>query len=167
MLISVFSILTDICLPESNPTTTRTNIRETSLPAQTDNTTTNSPSPNAPPTATSTPNSSSGSPAPALGLLTIKWTNKCGGEVYLILYHPSNSSSPVCRSSETYVDSLLRNVCEKRKGCEDTQRWNKGRDAPNGYYISESGAQPSTSCDTLRVQCKGWSVVVCLFKRRT
>ncbi|XP_044041983.1 uncharacterized protein LOC122871216 isoform X2 [Siniperca chuatsi] len=146
-------VTADVCLSESDPTTLGTNVRDTSFPAEPNSTTSNCSCPSAAPAATAAPNSSPSSAAPALGLLTVKWTRKCEGKVYLMLYHPSNSSLPVCHGSETGVQSLLRNVCENTKGCKGAPRWENSKQQLNGYHITESGAKEQTSCGTLSVHC--------------
>ncbi|XP_034398480.1 uncharacterized protein LOC117736922 [Cyclopterus lumpus] len=128
-------------------------ITETLSPTQTNGTSSNCSCPTVTPATTAGPASNPSSPASALGLLTIMWMRKCEGDVTLILFHPSNSSSAVCHDNATDIQSLLRNVCENRKGCKDTPQWHKGRGTPNAFVITESGAEKRARCETLRVQC--------------
>ncbi|XP_067440614.1 uncharacterized protein [Thunnus thynnus] len=89
----------------------------------------------------------------ALGYITIKWIKTCQGEVHMILNNASNSSLPFCNSRKTNVQSLLSNVCESKKGCENVLRWEESRNTL-GYNITESGQMKKNVCKTLRVQCK-------------
>lgn len=151
-------MLTDVCLPASWQTTTGQAVNETSFPAQTNSTNRDCSCTGAAPAATAVPAfPPSSAAAPALGLLTVRWESNCVGDVDLMLYHPSNSSSPVCHQSETKVKSVLVNVCEDRRGCRGKPQWHEGRNTASGYYIKESGAEEGTRCDTLRVLCKGRS----------
>ncbi|CAK6979740.1 uncharacterized protein LOC128367126 [Scomber scombrus] len=95
------------------------------------------------PKTTATPTTSSS--VPALGLITIKWTGKCKGEVLLI---PSNTSTPVCYDDKTKVQSLLGNVCKNKKDCEDPLKWVNGNS-----HLTEGIGKEDPDCQTLRVEC--------------
>ncbi|KAK2815529.1 hypothetical protein Q5P01_025996 [Channa striata] len=143
-------IITALLLTAADAFSTNT----TSTPArnQTDNCTCKSPG-DGPTTGLSpyTPPPSN-QPLPVLGFLTIKWTSLCKGEV--ILHRPSNFSH-VCYESKTQTEALLRRLCQEKKGCKGPDRpWAKSESESSGSAITESGAEPTTSCYTLRVQCK-------------
>ncbi|XP_068178362.1 uncharacterized protein [Antennarius striatus] len=135
---------------ESVETTFRPDVSETYAHVQTNNNRTGS----------NTPTSVSAKATPPrslvleLGLLTVVWTSECEGDVKLILHHLVSSPLPVCHGSVANVQSLLRLVCQSKKGCTGTPQWDKSRNKLNGYWFSESGAV-GTNCETLRVQCTG------------
>ncbi|XP_019939446.1 uncharacterized protein [Paralichthys olivaceus] len=100
---------------------------------------------------------------PFLGFLTVNWTNKCAGHLFLHnLFTPSTLSTPstrstshrVCHDSEATVRELLTTVCENKKGCTDKLQLVKGGDVMEGYNISVRGVQLMTSCETLTINCK-------------
>ncbi|XP_037619405.1 uncharacterized protein LOC119484580 isoform X2 [Sebastes umbrosus] len=126
-------------------------VQTSSGPDITETTFTNQTTPTTPATTACSTSSPSIS-APDLGLLIIKWS-KCVGDVNLILNHPYNSSSPVCYGSETNIQSVLRNVCENKKGCKDAPRWVESKNKLNGYDITETGAKERNGCKTLRILC--------------
>ncbi|KAM9856691.1 uncharacterized protein cd5 isoform 2-T2 [Aulostomus maculatus] len=82
---------------------------------------------------------SSPAPAPVPGLITVTWTRQCEGDVLLFLHHPS-SSSLRCHSNSTNIQTLLRNVCENKKGCRGSPHWREEGD--------------SNTCRTLSVHCE-------------
>ncbi|XP_041822759.1 uncharacterized protein LOC121627768 isoform X2 [Chelmon rostratus] len=128
-------------------------VRGTSFPTQTYSTSRNCSCPSAAPAATVVPTSSPSSSAPAMGLLTIRWTSQCEGDVNLTFFSSSSPSLPVCHSSERTVQTLLSSVCQNKKGCKGTSRWNKRKHMLNGYDIKENGTEERTSCDILQIQC--------------
>ncbi|XP_049901564.1 uncharacterized protein LOC126391031 [Epinephelus moara] len=121
----------------------------------TDSTSKNCTCPSAAPVAPATPAPTPCRSEPELDLFTIKWT-KCDGYINLILLHPSNSSSTVCYSGTTSFESLLRDVCVNRKGCEDTKPdLVKGKIIQkNGYDITASEEKKGATCEALKVRCK-------------
>ncbi|XP_042340273.1 uncharacterized protein LOC121941528 isoform X2 [Plectropomus leopardus] len=128
--------------PVSAPTPTNSTSERCSCPSATPAAPADSPTPPRP-------------PAPALDLPTIDWKSKCGGHVKLIRIYPSNSSSPVCHSSENHIRRVLGNVCVNRKGCNDTTRpWVKGAETDEiSYDITDSGAKETNRCMALNVRC--------------
>ncbi|XP_076585308.1 CD5 molecule [Chaetodon auriga] len=136
----------------SDQTTRGPDVRETSFPTKTYNTSKDCSCPGAASAATVAPTVSPSSSTPALGFLTIRWTSECEGDIILIPYHPSSSSSPVCHNSETHVQTLFSNVCQNKKGCKGTPQWDKGKQKLSGYCFKENGAK-ETSCKTLQIQC--------------
>ncbi|XP_074520992.1 uncharacterized protein cd5 isoform X1 [Halichoeres trimaculatus] len=88
--------------------------------------------------------------APSLGLLLVKWTGVCEGEV--VLFFPSSSCSyPVCHS-EALNETLLGPLCESHKGCEGPLSMKMGARQQKGYSIMDITEQ--RSCDSLTLQCK-------------
>ncbi|XP_029291897.1 uncharacterized protein cd5 isoform X2 [Cottoperca gobio] len=146
---TVVTILT-LLLMTAEQTTLGPNITETTFPTQTHSTGRDWVTPNTTATAGITSNPSSS--APAMGLLIIRWTSECEGDVNLILYHRPDSSSPVCYGSETNIMIILRNVCENHEGCTETSSWDRGREQLDGYDITERGAK-ERRCEILRVRC--------------
>lgn len=162
MCCSVFSILNVPCLQTSGQTRDGPDITETFSPTQTNGTSRSCSCPTVTPATTAGPASNSSSPASALGLLTITWMRKCEGDVSLIFFHASNSTSAVCHDNATNTQSLLRNVCENRKGCKDAPQWHRGRGTPDAFVVTESGAEKRARFETLRVQSTGWSTACVL-----
>lgn len=154
VLMLLFSVLTDICLPDADAATLPLNSSATAPSAQMNNT---CPCLSATPTtAASSPSSS----APVVSLLTVHWTGKCEGSVRL--YNSSTDFTPVCHSNSHTVLELLKNVCLNIKGCKGQPGLIKGS-RNDGYDISEDGGEWMISCETLGVRCKGWSTVcVCV-----
>ncbi|XP_074484792.1 uncharacterized protein cd5 [Sebastes fasciatus] len=142
-VVTILTLLLMTAESRSVQTKSGPNTTETTFPNQTTPTT---------PATTACSTSSPSISAPDLGLLTITWS-KCVGDVNLILNHPYNSSSPVCYGSETNIQSVLRNVCENKKGCKDALHWVKGKNKLNGYDITDTGAEKRPECETLRIRC--------------
>ncbi|XP_041837766.1 uncharacterized protein LOC121637646 [Melanotaenia boesemani] len=99
------------------------------------------------------PTSSADSFTPILGLLTVNWTKKCEGIIYLIPYLSFNKSSlPVCDSPDANIQILLKNVCNN-KYCMDVKSWSTDKDNTEGYNITKTGAEKMASCKPLSVRC--------------
>ncbi|XP_049427180.1 uncharacterized protein LOC125885574 [Epinephelus fuscoguttatus] len=128
------------------------NSTTTPIHTVTDSTSKNCTCPSAAPAAPATTNPTPCRSEPDLSFFTIKWT-KCDG--YINLIH-SNSSSTLCYSGKTNFESLLRDVCVNRKGCEDTKPdLVKGKNIQkNGYDITASTEKKGATCEALKVRCK-------------
>ncbi|XP_047220800.1 uncharacterized protein LOC124868053 isoform X1 [Girardinichthys multiradiatus] len=102
-----------------------------------------------------TPTSSSSNFSLTLGILTVTWTNKCKGTVYLAPYLTFNSSSlPFCHSQEIQVQGILGNVCRNLRGCKGEPKWgSSSEEQEEGYKITEKGLN-KTDCRTRQVKCK-------------
>ncbi|CAG11167.1 unnamed protein product [Tetraodon nigroviridis] len=101
------------------------------------------------PVLASTPTASP--PQPQLGLLRVKWTGQCNGDVNLFLYR-NLLSLPVCYDSN--VTGLLGTVCKERKGCKETPSWHQRGTKTQGYLVQKTGIEWKI-CVSLQVKCSG------------
>ncbi|XP_075320744.1 uncharacterized protein cd5 isoform X2 [Odontesthes bonariensis] len=109
-----------------------------------------------PPAATEpsvTAPSSSSSSSPILGLLTVRWSSKCEGHVFLVPYFHFKHSLPVCFNLDTHFQSIINNVCLTKEGCQKVSL-NPG-EIKEGYKVTEKGANKESSCEIIRVTCTG------------
>lgn len=91
-----------------------------------------------------------------LGLVTVKWTSRCRGEVIMNNLDSVPSLSAVCYNASS-IQLLLKDLCENKKGCEGATKFSRSRDTDGGYRILAK--QEITQCETLSVICKGqWSL---------
>ncbi|XP_008417053.1 uncharacterized protein cd5 [Poecilia reticulata] len=106
--------------------------------------------------ASAAPTSKPDSLSITVGILNVIWTETCAGTVQLVLYHSFNNTSlNVSYSSKQHVSEILQNVCKDRKGCEYEPIWlHPGTEAEKCYMIHANGANETSDCKTIRVECK-------------
>lgn len=86
-----------------------------------------------------------------LGLVTVKWTSRCRGEVIMNNLDSVPSLSAVCYNASS-IQLLLKDLCENKKGCEGATKFSRSGDTDGGYRILAK--QEITQCETLSVKCK-------------
>lgn len=89
-----------------------------------------------------------------LGLLKVKWTSECKGNVEL---YQHSSYSLVCHGSQKKIDSIFKTVCQERRNCKGMPHLSNGRTTENGVNFTDNGIKQVLSCEALTVQCTGRS----------
>lgn len=94
-------------------------------------------------------------PVQLMGLLKVKWTSACKGDVEL-LPHQQTPPSLVCHSSQNNVAVFLKAACQERRGCKGNPTWHEGRPMETCYDIQDSGVLKQDCCGgTLSIHCSG------------